>query len=98
MALAPYASIALRVKGHCLPSINRGKMKVAGRQRNKDFILGMKILIHDFGRAVSLKMPSASGGILHLPAGVCSAKGLKTPFKVGRYTQAQFPEVWLPSG
>ena len=61
MALAPDASIVLKVKGHCLPSINRRKMKVAGRQRNKDFILGMTILIHDFRRAVSLKMPSASG-------------------------------------
>ena len=61
MALAPDASIVLKVKGHCLPSINRRKMKVAGRQRNKDFILGMTVLIHDFRRAVSLKMPSASG-------------------------------------
>ena len=61
MALAPDALIVLRVKGHYLPRVNRGKMKVAGRQKDKDFILGMKILIHDLWRAVSLKMPSASG-------------------------------------
>ena len=61
MPLAPDVSIVLKVKGHCLPRVNRGKMKVAGRQKDKDFILGMKILIHDLWRAVSLKMPSASG-------------------------------------
>ena len=61
MALAADVAIVLKVKGHCLPRVNRGKMKVAGRQEDKDFILGMKILIHDLGRAVSLKMPSASG-------------------------------------
>ena len=82
MALAAYASIALRVKGHCLPSVNRGKRKVAERQRNKDFILGMKILIHDFGRAVSLKMPSASGEF-YISSWCAVLRVWKNPFKVG---------------
>ena len=43
MALAADVAIVLKVKGHCLPRVNRGKMKVAGRQKDKDFILGMKI-------------------------------------------------------
>lgn len=41
--------------------INKDEKQVAKRQKNKGFILGMNILIHDLGKAAYVKMPSASG-------------------------------------
>ena len=61
MALRVYSAVVARVRNIVFPYINGEKRQVAKRQREKGFILKVKMLIYGLGRTVHLKMPSACG-------------------------------------